>query len=116
MKARWVSDNPSPDESTIGQTIVASWFPGRFHLVTTIILDGKSPLARLTHSINTGQPFKEIEAAPERFVTQIFRCDQHGFVRDVFHPVYEREHATREEAKAGHKIVLELFSSGKLRT
>ncbi len=100
MKARWVFQNPSPGPDAIGQAIVASWWPGRFHLISTVSFN---------HLIGR---------RPKSFVTQIFRCDSDGVVHglDFSKELYSKEHATREEAEIGHKMIVDLFVAGRLRT
>jgi hypothetical protein len=116
MKARWVLHNPQPEMPVIGQAIVASWWPGRFHVVSTTKSDGTSALARLTATITTGQPFEEVTRGAEMLVTQIFRCDRHGVVRggDFDKPLYSNSYSTLEDAQSGHKTAVELFAAGKL--
>lgn len=99
MRARWVLHNPSPEPDAIGQAVVASWWPGRFHLVSTVTVNN---VLRKTES----------------FVTQIFQCDSYGVVRglDFSKPLFEKAYATRKEAELGHKLTVELFAAGKLRT
>jgi hypothetical protein len=115
MKARAVWEDPSPSSPAIGRAIVASWMPGRFHHITTLMCGGSAPLARLTESMITGIPFADIREARCRFVTQIIKCDRDGISSedDYMSPVYEREYDNADAAKEGHKIILDLFAKGR---
>ena len=117
MKARWVLHNPQPELPVIGQCIVASWWPGRFYLVSTIKMDGTSALERLTESIKTLRDFKDVIRGSGGFVTQIFHCDRQGFVREIDfdRPLYFKSYPTLEDAKAGHKAATEQLAAGNLR-
>jgi hypothetical protein len=116
MKKRWVCKQPSPKFPQIGNAIVASWWPGRFHLISTAMFSGKSPLARLTKSLETGRPFAEIDEGHSDFVTQIFRCDENGLVRerDIETPIFEKSHTSLDEAKIGHEMILQMFLDNTL--
>jgi len=109
MRRRWISENPSPPLGCVGQAIVADWLPWRYHLVSTIqVGSSDSPLARLTEAISE-KPQSEL------YVTQIFRCDKHGFVRDVGTVFYEREYSSRSEARNGHAEIVHKFFQGRLQ-
>lgn len=110
MRPRWIEDDPAPKNGRIGTTVIARWWPGRYLLVSTIQLDGTSRLAQLTSSLETGLPFGKAPPLPERFVTQVFRCDKFGVARSFDHPLYEQEHATLSDAKVGHKDAVARFT------
>jgi hypothetical protein len=116
MRARWVFHNPELIGNVIGQSVVASWWPGRFHLISTIAMDGTSAGERLSESLKTGRPFQDVKAGQVKFLTQIFRCNKDWIVRDFSKPLYEQRYVSRDEAAAGHKLIVELFSAGKLRS
>jgi len=115
MKARWVSEAALPCPPGIGRSIVASWIPGVFHQITTLELSGQSPLARLTESIKSGQKWEDVKQGEAFFVTQIIKCNRKGISRDedYMDPVYERKYERLDDAKNGHKTIVELFASGK---
>jgi len=115
VKARWVSEDPAPNLPGIGRAVVASWIPGRFHLISTIESDGRSLEARFTEALQSGKNLEEVERGRQFFKTQIVRCDKHGDHKPDawFTPLYEREYQTREEARRGHKTIVALFAAGK---
>jgi hypothetical protein len=107
MRARWVSPRPKPELPIVGQAIVATWWPGRYHFVSTIQLDPTDPLRRLTEKISGHQQ-------TEAFVTNVYRCNKDGWWGDNS-PLYERTYETLEEAKGGHEQALRLVSQGNLK-
>lgn len=113
MRARWVLNDPSPELPLVGRAIVASWWPTVYHAVSTVQLDSASALARLTRSLVTGE--YSSGPLPDRFVTQVFRCDRQGWIKSFDHPLYEMEYADLLKAKPGHKEVVDLLGQGKLR-
>lgn len=115
MRARWVSQRPSPVIPIVGQAIIASFFPGRFFCVSTIQLDASSPLSKLTRSIKLKVPYNDIPPEPDDFVTQIFRCDKHGWVKSVEHPLFEKNYSNLLQARDGHNEAVVLLSQGKLK-
>ena len=110
MRPHWISDDPSPDPPRIGTTVIASWLPGRYVLVSTICVDGNSPLGRLRSSIQAGVPYYDAPPLPESFVTQVVRCDKYGVARSWDNPLFEREYATRQKAEIGHREAVAKFS------
>lgn len=118
MKARWVQHNPFDNHDNpgiVGQAVVASYWPGRYYLVSTIELDSGSPLSRLTKSIETGVHLGDVIPGPNTFLTGIYRCDKFGFTRS-YEPLFANEWAERSDAKAGHDLIVSLFANGKLKT
>src|SRR2546428_12410520 len=114
MKARWVvSLNPDPELPIIGQDLVASWWPGRYYLVSTIALDPASPMSRLTHTISRGGSFKDAQP-PEKYVTGVFRASK-DFVVKSREPLYENEYSDLESARNGHAEIVRLVEQGRLR-
>jgi hypothetical protein len=110
MRPRWIDDDPHPTPPRIGTTVIASWWPGRYVLVSTIFVEGTSPLARMVSSIKSGVPYNEASPLRERFVTHVFACDKHGIPRSWDDPLFERVYATREEAEVGHRDVVTRFT------
>jgi hypothetical protein len=110
MRPRWISDDPSPNPPRIGTTVIASWLPGGYVLVSTICVDGNSALARLRSSIQTGVPYDDAPPLPESFVTQVVRCDQYGVARSWDNPFFEKEYATHQEVRTGHREAVAKFS------
>jgi len=101
MKARWVYENRESVEA-IGQAIVASWWPGRFYLVSTIHLESK--VWKIWSSEETCD-----------YVTQIYKCDKYGIPKDINKYLYKSEYFTPEEALKGHVRGVELLRHGKLK-
>ena len=117
VKARWVYEDPEPAPRRIGWAVVASWIPGRFHLVFTFEMTGESPLERLTECFRSGKKFKDLQQGRHFFITSIAKCDEKGIVKEKHYmsPIYEKEYETLEDAKNGHRTIVDLFASGKLR-
>jgi len=115
MRARWVSQRPSPVIPIVGQAIVASFFPGRFYFVSTIQLDSSSPLSKLTRSIELKVPYNDVPPVPDDFVTQVFRCNKDGWVKSFDHPLFEKIYSDLSQARNGHNEAVELLSQGKLK-
>ncbi len=113
MRARWIRKETL--KSYVGFAVVARWLPGQYYLVSTTASGGTSRLARLTRSLETGVPFKQITSATAKFVTNVFACDCNGLVRNINKPLHECIYATLEEARLGHAKTLELLANGKLK-
>jgi hypothetical protein len=113
VRARWVLNDTSPEEPHVGWAIVASWWPTIYHAVSTIRTDPVSPLRRLTRSLTTGEYTSD--ALPEEFVTQVFRCSRDGFIGSFDHPLYERAYSEIDQARLGHKEVVDLLRQGRLK-
>ncbi len=108
MPKRWISENPSPELPLVGQATVACWLRWRYYFVSTIqVGPSDSPLAKLTEAIS-GKP--EVES----YVTQVFRCDKIGFVRNMGRIFYQREYSSLQEAREGHAEVVNLLFLGRL--
>ena len=97
----------------VAHTIVAKWWPGRYCAVMTIKLDSASPLHRLTQSILRGLPPADATPEPDRFLTQVFRCNEDGWVHSFLEPLYEKEYSELAAAHAGHKGVVEALEHGR---
>jgi len=102
MCARWVSHMSSPKIPLVAQTIIAKWWPGRYYIVSTNYLDPSSPLSRLTRSLETDELLENVAPGPDRFLTQVYRCDRYGMPRSFNKPLSEKEHSNQSSAKAGH--------------
>jgi hypothetical protein len=119
MRCRWVKRNLSVQLPLVGQSIVAMWWPGRYYWVSTIQLDRDSPLAKLTQSLKEGT---HSDAPPPTFVTQVFKCDAHGFVKSLWdlslgdpEPLYEQTYDDLAAAKLGHEETARLIELGRIR-
>ena len=115
MRARWVSHNPSPNSEIIGQTQIASFWPGRFYFVSTIQLDSSSPISKLSRSIELGIAYNDAPPGPDEFITQVFRCNKDMMVRSFDDPLFEKVYSTLSEARIGHSDTVDLLSKGKLK-
>jgi len=111
-RARWVLPFPKSDASIIGQAIIASWWPWTYYYVSTVELDRQSPLRRLTRSLTTG--VYSDEPLPEGYVTQVFRCNKEGVVKNRKEVYYEQEYHTHAEAEAGHESTVNGVAGGTL--
>jgi hypothetical protein len=105
---RCILDDPSPELPGVGRTVLASVIPWRYYLVQTIGFgfDPPSPLERLTATISG-------EAPEQGFITQVWPCDRYG----CFNPQtmwYERQYATLDEARAGHRETVGALLNGRL--
>ena len=112
MRRRWVCRPPEPELPVIGQAIIASWWPWIYYWVSTVEIDQTEPLGRLWRSFETGV-YSE-DPVPEQFVTQVFRCNRSGWVKDMRTVYYQREYSTLEEAQSGHEEVLSGLTEGSL--
>jgi len=105
---RCILDDPSPQPPGVGRTVLAGWIPWRCYLVQTVGagFDPLSPIEGLTAAIS-GKP-------PEPwFATQVCNCDRMG----LYNPEkvwYEREYATVDEARAGHRETVEALLNGRM--
>jgi hypothetical protein len=119
MWVRWVSDNPSPKLPIVAQTIVAHWWPWKYYFVSTVWIDPSEPLSRLIQAMKTGEIYKksyeDITPGPDRFVTQIFKCDKNKLVKSMDHAFYKREYFDLTQAKLGHNETVDLFVRGRLK-
>ena len=115
MRARWVSHNPRPELPTVGQTLVASFCPWRFYLVSTIRLDPSDPLSKLTRSLELGIDYNKVPAGPDEYITQIFRCNKHMTIKSFDDPLFERQYSTLPQALIGHNETVDSLSKGTLR-
>ncbi|MGH9932144.1 MAG: hypothetical protein ACREA9_23325 [Pyrinomonadaceae bacterium] len=113
MKARWIAHlNPNPQLPIIGQTLVASWWPGRYYFISTIAGDPSSPMSRLTHAIEHGGSSEDAKP-PQTYITGVFRSSK-DFIPKSSDPLYEREYADLESARSGHAEIVSLLEQGRL--
>lgn len=114
MRARWVSEI-NAGKGTIGRTMVASFWPGKYYLVDTIHQKGDDPfrdLERLTRSLQTGAGFEEVTLA-DCFDTLVWRCSRDMiFTSEV---LYEQKYPNEEEAELGHQEVVRKLAQGRLK-
>jgi hypothetical protein len=120
MHVRWVSHNSSPELPIVGQAKIASFWPGRFYFVSTVQhqLHSSSPLSKLTRDLRSLQPgasYNEVPLEQDMFITQIFRCNKHGWVKSFDDPLFEREYSSLSQARIGHNEAIDLLSKGKLK-
>jgi len=101
MRARWVSRNPSPELPIVGQAKIASFWPGRFYFVSTVQLNSSNALNKLSRSLQ-GVEHNDISAGPNKFITQVFRCNKDMFVKSFDDPLFERVYSTLPQALIGH--------------
>jgi hypothetical protein len=123
---RWIVDNPYGDDGepdvtghncSIATTIIANYLPGQYRAVRTWRDDGTSIAARLITALRTRVDLKEVQPRVT-FITQVTRCDKYGINKErtdkngltFAKPLFEREYATLEEAKSGHKEAVAQFS------
>jgi len=100
MRARWIHDDPQPRHGSIGYTVVATWVPGKYYAVMTSFVEADVQFD-----------------VPASFVTTVRPCTKSGFERPeefLEDPLYEREYGDEEEARRGHKEVVERLSRGEL--
>jgi hypothetical protein len=113
---RWIVENDYGDPLIVGDTTIAKYWPGLYVNVRTWRVDRENTAARAVWALKTGSDFKDAERLmPNQFVTRVYRCDKHGLTASfrrsgVKPPLFEREYATLEEAKAGHKEAVRRFS------
>jgi hypothetical protein len=110
---RWIVENDYGHPLSIGDTTIAKYWPGLYLNVRTWRVDRKDIAARAVLALETGSDFKDAERSmPDQFITQVFKCDKHGLTAGFreSRPLFEREYATLEESKAGHKEAVARFS------
>jgi hypothetical protein len=115
MRARWILENPKPELPTVGDARVASFWPGRFFWIHTFQLDSDDPIYKMTRSFELGVPYTELPKEPHRYLTAICRCDRYGIPKNPSSPLYEREYRDVEEARKGHKEIVDWFFRGDLK-
>jgi hypothetical protein len=99
----------------VGQALIATWLPWKYYIVSTIQLAPTSKLQQLTDSIDQGVPYGDAIPGPVTYLTQVFRCDQEGFVKNVNKPLYEQEFIDISTARERHDEVVALLAAGHLK-
>jgi hypothetical protein len=115
MRARWVSQRPSPKLPIIGQTHIASFWPGKYYFVSTIKLDQDSPLSKLTRSLELNVAFNDVPLGPDEFITQVFSCNKYMIPKSFDNPLFEIKHPTLSQAQIWHDFAVEIISAGKIK-
>jgi hypothetical protein len=106
-----LEDDFDPGGLSIGDTTIAKYWPGRYLRVCTQLVDRKNTAVRLTWALETGSEFKDAgRLMPDKYLTLVWRCDKHGISLPRSKPLFNREYATLEEAKAAHKEAVARFS------
>ena len=113
MRARWVSEQPQVQLPTVGRAIVASWCPRTYYWLSTVQLDSQSPVSRLTEAIRSDKPYEDVKAAPDSYVTSVYRCNHVGAIHGD--PLYERTYLTFPKAQDGHREALQQMREGRWR-
>ena len=73
----------------------------------SIRLDPTHPLGRLTEALRTGTSYDEVGAAPEEYLTSVYRCKSSlGLIYGD--PLHQRIYKNLSDAKDGHRDVLRL--------
>ena len=81
----------------------------------TWMSEGTSAVARLGESISTKKPFNEIKSASVSYQSTISLCDRTGIAKekDIEEPLYTKTYVSLEEARAGHRAIVELVATGR---
>jgi hypothetical protein len=112
MKARWISEDPSPNLPVVGRAMVAGFWPWKYYMVTTFKEDYDSPAAILDARL---RKIANEELNVPCYITWISPCRRDFTMKDGTLPIFEAKHSTLEEAKFGHSLILSLFKTGKLK-
>lgn len=111
MRARWVKDvlalYKEPTRRTIGHTIIACWWPGKYYLVMTIDMTIDADFLAAANAVarQIGEPPRP------NYVTGVFRCDEIG--GRYGEALHERDYPSREEAERGHATIVTLLAKGR---
>ena len=101
MKIRWILSDPSPDPPIIASTVIASWWLGRYYLVTTTMSDGTQSWAQLVQHYRLG--VKLDDTGRLKFSTQVFKSNKDGSIGRNTDPLSEAVHDSLSNAILGHK-------------
>lgn len=125
MRARWVSEIINAGDGTVVDrggsgtasvvvfsTMVASFWPGKYFLVSTSHVEGNNPLERLTLSMKTGARFEEVTMA-DYFSTLVWRSSRDMTLTSEV--LYEQKYPNVEEAKVGHQKIVGELAQGRLK-
>jgi hypothetical protein len=66
-------------------------------------------------SSNSKNLFNHVTPELDLYVTQVFNCDKHGWVKSIDDLLSEQGYPDLFKARNGHKETVELLSKGKLR-
>jgi hypothetical protein len=105
-------DRSDKSDPRVRTTVIAKWRPWVYYLVSTVRRDGSSHLARLMSSLETGISFDRAPNQPEKFITQVVRCNRFGIAKSWDHPLHEVQYDAIEEARQGHEKALAMFAVG----
>lgn len=110
MRKRYIMDRPfGSSDSRVGCTLVASWLPWKYWIISTIHVPSSKDQPR----DKLGLP--RLSSIRERYFTQILKCNSIGFSRNMDEVYYEKEYQSLEEAETGHNDVVVKLFSGHLR-
>lgn len=115
MRTRWINHTPSPELPVVGRSIVATYWPGEYYLVSTTQEDSATPLRMFLRSVALQVPFENVPHEPDLFMTRIFNCNKRGWHKASEKPLYERQYSTFLEALNGHNETVDLFIKGHLK-
>ncbi len=115
MRTRWINHDPSPELPVLGRTVIATYWPGQYYLVSTTLVDSRTPLRKFQRSVALKVSFENVPHEPDVFMTRIFKCDRQGSHRATENPLHERQYATLLEAMNGHNETVNLFLKGQLQ-
>jgi hypothetical protein len=115
MRARWINHTPSPGLPEVGRTIIATYWPGQYYLVSTTEVESDTPLRKFQRSVALKIDFEKVPHEPDIFMTRIFKCDKQGSHNAAEKPLYEREYSTYLEAMNGHNETVDLFVQEQLQ-
>jgi hypothetical protein len=115
MRARWINHTPSPGLPVVGRTIIATYWPGQYFIVSTTEVESDTPLRKFQRSVALKVDFENVPNEPDIFMTRIFKCDKQGSHKAAEKPLYEREYPTYLEAMNGHNETVDLFVQDQLQ-
>ncbi len=114
MKARWINHTSSPELPVVGRTVIATFWPGRYYLVLTTLVDSSTPLRVFLRSVALQVPYENVPHERDSYVTQIFHCSKQGSHKTAEKPLFEKEYLTFLEALNGHKTTIDSLLNGQL--
>lgn len=113
MKPRWVEEIKDRKSPVIAGTIIAKWWPGIYYLVSTVTMKDNqdSPAAQAVRKMREIFPEKEPNDEDAKdFVTQVFRCNKIGWVRDMSRPLLDLRADDEAGARRNHTMAVLSFS------
>jgi hypothetical protein len=114
MRTRWINHTPSPELPNVGRTVIATYWPGQYYLVSTTQVDSSTPLRKFQRSVALKVAFEDVPHEPDIYLTRIFECDRQGSRKASEVPLYEREYSTFLKALNGHNETVDLLVEGQL--